>query len=126
MGYRLRSTTIAGNTSTYEKVVVEITRPSTIVKKLFRLPPVIRKLAIRNRLARMPDMTLTGTGVPNRLEKYPMARGPEPARAPMAISRSDPINQTVPLERSANTNAAPTIPLRMLALPLPSALLTTV
>ena len=74
----------------------------------------------------MPDTTLTGTGVPNRFEKYPRLRGPEPASAPIAISRSDPISQTVPLESRAKTTAAPTMPFRTLALVLPSASLTTV
>src|SRR5579864_777939 len=125
-GYRFRSTTSAGKTSTYEKVVVEMTRPSTIVKKLFRLPPEIRKFRIRKRLARIPETTFTGTGVPNRLEKYPMDRGPDPASAPIAIRRSDAISQTTPLESRAKTTPAPTRPFRMLAAVVPSAWLTTV
>ena len=96
-----------------------------MVKKFLRLPPVIRKLAARKRLARMPERTLTGTGVPNRFEKYPRLRGPEPASAPIAIRRSEPINHTVPLESSAKTTAAPTMPLRTFAAPVPKALLTT-
>ena len=71
-------------------------------------------------------MTLTGTGVPNRAEKYPIVRGPDPANAPMAISRSEPISQTTPLESSAKTTAAPTRPFKAFAAPPPRASVTTV
>ncbi len=54
----------------------------------------------------MPEATFTTIGVPKRAEKYPSCLGPEPASAPMAISRSEPISQVVPLESKTKTIAS--------------------
>src|SRR6202162_2025494 len=117
---------IAGKTATYEKVVVEMTTASTVLKKLWRLPEVSRKLRTRKMLATIPERTFTGTGVPNRFEKWPSGRGPEPASELIAIARSDPISQTTPLARSEKTTARPTLPFQRLAAPPPKTLVTTV
>ena len=95
-----------------------------------RLPPEYRWLTVttasKKMVARIPEVTLTGTGVPKRFENRPRPLGPEPASAPIAIMRSAPISQTVPLVSSEKTIAAPTKKFRMLAPVPPRTLPTTV
>ncbi len=50
----------------YEISVVEIARPRTTKKYLATLPPLISWAATRTTVERMPESTLTRTGVPNR------------------------------------------------------------
>src|SRR5713226_2273096 len=117
LGYLRRSVMRAGKMRMYEKVVVEITRPSTTAKNDARLPLVSSKARTMKMVEMTPERTLTTIGVPNLLEKEPSCWGPEPATAPMAMSRSDPMSQVVPAESNEKTTAAPTMVLKKLAAP---------
>src|ERR1700692_2921268 len=69
LGYLRRRVIRAGKIRMYEKVVVEMTRPSTAAKKPCRLPPVMKKVMYMKIVAMTPEETLTTTGVPKRVEK---------------------------------------------------------
>src|ERR1022692_4483535 len=55
-------------------VVVEITRPSTTVKYLRALPPVIAKASTITAVAAIPEHMFTAMGVPNFSENRPTQR----------------------------------------------------
>src|SRR5713226_1863658 len=69
LGYLRRSVIRAGKIRMYEKVVVEMTSPSTTWKKEPRLPLVNTKARTMKTVEMTPDRTLTTIGVPNLDEK---------------------------------------------------------
>src|SRR5260370_9981673 len=68
-GYLRRRVINAGKIRMYEKVVVEMTRPSTTAKNEARLPLVSSKARTMKMVEMTPERTLTTIGVPNLLEK---------------------------------------------------------
>src|SRR6202049_4143029 len=57
LGYLRRRVSSAGKIRMYEKVVVEMTRPSTAAKKPCRLPPVTKNVMYMKIVAMMPEVT---------------------------------------------------------------------
>src|SRR5690242_4886338 len=69
LGYLRLRVRSAGKIRMYEKVVVEMTSPSTTAKNAPRLPLVRVKARTMKTVEMIPDSTLTTIGVPNVVEK---------------------------------------------------------
>ena len=74
-----RSRYSAGKIEMYEIVVVEIARPSAATKYLPESPLVNVKAATKNTVEITPEARFTAIGVPQRPEKVPSQRGPQPS-----------------------------------------------
>src|SRR5579863_8428051 len=104
----------------YERVVVEMVKPSTTAKSAPRLPleanAVIKIAAAMVIVATIPDMVLTAIGVPYLPLKRPKNLGAVRSSADIAYVRSAPMIQVPPLEATAITKPRPTSQPRTVAI----------